>query len=54
MNDNEDIESTKTSSVEPVPEKGSPLTGWDLPDGADERARDHNPLAPPINFEPGS
>jgi hypothetical protein len=54
MNDNEDIESTKTSPVETVPEKGSPLTVRDRPDGADERARDHNPLAPPINIDPGS
>ncbi len=54
MTDYEDTECTKTSSVEPVPEKGSPLTDRDLSDGADKGAKDHNPLAPPINIEPGS
>lgn len=54
MNDDEDTESTKISSVEPVPEKGSPLTDRDLFDGSYKGAKDHNPLAPPINIEPGS
>lgn len=54
MNDDEDTESTKISSVGPVSEKGSPLTDRDLSDGADKGAKDHNLLAPPINIEPGS
>jgi len=53
INDDEDTESTKISSLGPVPEKGSPLTDRDLSDGADKGAKDHNLLAPLINIEPG-
>lgn len=44
---------TKASGAEQVLEKGSALTAGEIPDDADKRAKDHNPLAPAVNVEPG-